>query len=109
MTSWIDRDELLVKLGSTEPPTLVEALGSAYYADAHLPGAVNIPPDQVDRLAPGTLPDTAAEAVVYCSSTCDNARIVARRLQQLGYQRIRIYAGGKEDWVEHGLPVEREA
>jgi hypothetical protein len=22
---------------------------------------------------------------------------------------VRIYLGGKEDWVEHGLPVERTA
>ena len=35
---------------------LVEALGAAYYADAHLPGAINIPPGQVDRLAPTLLP-----------------------------------------------------
>ena len=89
--------------------TLVEALGSGYYADAHLPGAINIPPDQVDRLARELLPDVAAEVVVYASATSENARIVARRLRQLGYERIAVYAGGKEDWVEQGLPVEREA
>ncbi len=86
---------------------IVEALGSAYYADAHLPGAVNIPPDQVDRLAPATLPDKDARIVVYCSGTCHNSQVAARRLVQLGYRDVHVYLGGKEDWVEHGLPVER--
>src|SRR5436305_14870265 len=107
MTMPITRDELFAKLDD-ERFCLVEALGPAYYADAHLPGAVNIPPDQVDRLASRLLPDLAADVVVYCSGTCMNAEIVARRLGDLGYQRVLIYAGGKEDWVEHASPVERQ-
>jgi rhodanese-related sulfurtransferase len=107
MATSVTRDELLVMLGAGEPVVLVEALGSAYFADVHLPGARNIPPDQVDRLATSVLPDTAAVVVVYCSGTCDNAAIVARRLTDLGYERVAVYAGGKEDWIEHGLPVER--
>ena len=108
MINSITRDDLVGKLGGAERVALVEALGPGYYADAHLPGAVNIPPDQVDRLARELLPDTAAEVVVYASATSESARIVARRLRQLGYERIAIYAGGKEEWVERGLPVERE-
>src|SRR3954454_19159947 len=109
MTMPITRDELLAKLGSAERFSLVEALGPAYFADAHLPGAINIPPDQVDRLAVRLLPDLTADVVVYCSGTCENARIVALRLGDLGYQQVAVYGGGKEEWVEHGLPVEREA
>src|SRR3954463_4791985 len=99
MTMPITRDELLAKLGGRERFALVEALGPAYFADAHLPRAVNIPPDQVDRLAARLLPALTAEVVVSCSGTCVNAAIVARRLGDLGYQRVLIYAGGKEDWV----------
>jgi rhodanese-related sulfurtransferase len=28
-------------------------------------------------------------------------------LGQLGYTNVRHYAGGKRDWVEAGLPIER--
>ena len=27
--------------------------------------------------------------------------------KQLGYAAVAVYRGGKEDWVEHGLPLER--
>jgi len=109
MTISISRDDVLGRLRSARPVLLVEALGPAYYADAHLPGAINIPPDQVDRLASRLLPDTSAEVIVYCSGACDNSGMVAGRLTELGYEQVRIYAEGKEDWIEHGLPVEREA
>jgi rhodanese-related sulfurtransferase len=51
-----------------------------------------------------------AEIVVYCASaTCQNSHIAARVLGQLGYANVRVYAGGKEDWSEAGLALEREA
>ena len=107
MPSPISRETLQARLTTTEPPVLVEALGAGFYADAHLPGAINIPLGQVDTLAPGLLPDRRAEIVVYCSGSCSNSITVARRLEELGYEAVGVYEGGKEDWVEHGLPVER--
>src|SRR5688572_18009202 len=98
---------LAARLAGPDRPVLVEALGAAFYADAHLPGAINIPPAHVDKLAPALIGDPAAEVVVYCSGTCSSANTVARRLEQLGYTTVAVYSGGKEDWVEHGLPVER--
>lgn len=107
MTNEISRDELLRLVRSDEPPVLLEALGASYFADAHLPGAANMPPDQVDVLAPALAPDRDAPVVVYCSGTCRNSEIAAERLEQLGYRDVKVYLGGKEDWVEHGLPVVR--
>ena len=107
MFARISRDDLTARLAATHRPTLVEALGAAFYADAHLPGAINIPPGSVDELAPVLLPELDAEIVVYCSGTCTSASSVAGRLAELGYRDVAVYEGGKEDWVEHGLPVER--
>ena len=103
----VSREALHEQLAGSSPPVLVEALGAAYFADAHLPGAINLPADQVDRLAPELLPDLDADLVVYCSGTCTSATIAAERLTALGYRHIRVLEGGKEEWVEHGLPVER--
>lgn len=107
VTTPISRHELWQRLSGGASVALVEALGSAYYDDAHLPGAINIPPDQVDRLAPSLLPDLRSDIVVYCSGSCQNSLIVARRLEALGYSAVRVFEGGKEEWVENDLPVER--
>jgi rhodanese-related sulfurtransferase len=103
----ICRDDLHHLLTNGRRPVLVEALGAAYYADAHLPGAVNIPPGHVDRLAAALLPDRQALIVVYCTGDGASSHAVARRLEHLGYTTVAVYRGGKEDWVEHGLPLER--
>ena len=107
MPNQISRDDLHHLMINGHRPVLVEALGAAYYADAHLPGAVNIPPGLVDRLAPPLLPDRQAPIVVYCTGTATSSHAVAQRLEQLGYTAVSVYPGGKEDWVEHGLPLER--
>ena len=47
MTQQIERDALKTLLDRDEPVTLVEALPSRYYEASHLPGAVNLPHDEV--------------------------------------------------------------
>ena len=103
----ITRDELKARLDECAPTTIVEALGPIYYEDAHLPGALNLPHDQVDALAGALLPDKDATIVVYCSNTaCQNSVVASRRLASLGYSRVLEYVEGKQDWIEAGLPVE---
>jgi rhodanese-related sulfurtransferase len=103
----ISRDDLHHLMTNGQWPVLVEALGAAYYADAHLPGAINIPPGHVDRLAAAMLPDRQAPIIVYGTGTGTSSHAVAQRLDELGYTAVAVYRGGKEDWVEHGLPLER--
>jgi rhodanese-related sulfurtransferase len=64
----ISRDELKGKIDRKERFILVETLPRAAYDHAHLPGAINLPPDQVKSQAPKLLPDKRAEIVVYCAS-----------------------------------------
>jgi rhodanese-related sulfurtransferase len=106
MTALISRDELkaAIEAGTV---TVVDALGGEYYAKQHLPGAVALVEADVDRLAPGLLPDQAAPIVTYCSNAaCPNSQRVADRLSKLGYQNVRKYREGIEDWAAAGLPLE---
>ena len=107
MPSHISRSDLHHRITNGDCSILVEALGAGFYDDAHLPGAINIPAGQVDMLAPAWLPDRHAPIVVYCSGAGASSDAVARRLEELGYSTVAVYSGGKEDWVEHGLPLER--
>ena len=49
--------------------TLVETLAPERYREAHIPGAVNIPPEQIKELAPQLLPSKDQEIVTYCTNT----------------------------------------
>jgi rhodanese-related sulfurtransferase len=68
MVQTISRDELKQKIEHKEQFLLVETLAETAYHHAHLPGAINLPPDQVNKLAPQLLPDKNAPIVVYCAS-----------------------------------------
>jgi rhodanese-related sulfurtransferase len=64
----ISRDELKRKIDLKDSFLLVETLPETAYHHARLPGAINLPPDQLKQLAPQLLPDKNAEIVVYCAS-----------------------------------------
>jgi rhodanese-related sulfurtransferase len=65
----ISRDELKQKIDRKANFQLVEALAPEKYRKAHLPGAINVPYDQVREVAPRLLPDKNAEIVTYCWSS----------------------------------------
>ena len=66
MVANIGRDELRAKMNRGDPFILLEVLAPQYYRHSHLPGALNLPPDNVDEMAPNLLPDKEAEIVLYC-------------------------------------------
>lgn len=108
MNRKITREQLSSLLASANPPLVFEALPAKYFNDRHLPGARNMPHDEVAELAPRLAPDKAAPIVVYCANAaCQNSHIAAGRLGQLGYTDVRVYAEGKQDWIDAGLPVEQ--
>jgi rhodanese-related sulfurtransferase len=104
----ISCDELQRKLESREPFALVDALPPMSFAHSHLPGAINLTPHEVDAAAARRLPDKSAEIVVYCANpSCESSVETAERLVALGYANVRHYTGGKDEWRERGLPLER--
>jgi rhodanese-related sulfurtransferase len=106
----IKREEIERHLAAHTPITLVEALPEKYFRDGHLPGAINLPHDQVRGRAAELLPDKQAFIVVYCASApCQNSAIAARTLDALGYTNVAEYVEGKQDWVEAGLALEKSA
>ena len=106
MSSVISRSEILENRCRNSPMILVEALPYQYYADVHLPGAININHDEVEQLAPKVLPDKKALVVVYCSNkSCNNSTLAAQTLERMGYANVRKYSEGKQDWIAAGLPT----
>jgi rhodanese-related sulfurtransferase len=101
----ITRDDLctLLDAGSV---VLVEALSAAAYDAEHIPGAVNVPGDLTTDLATELAPDKAGTVVVYCSGpACGRSKVTAAAFERLGYTDVRVYPGGKLDWMDAGLPL----
>ena len=69
MENTISTRDLKAKLDRKESIKLVETLAPERYREAHLPGAVNIPPDKIKELARQVLPSKHAEIVTYCANT----------------------------------------
>ena len=104
----ISCEQVQEKLDRVEPLVLVDALPPMSYAHSHLPGAINLPPHEVDAAARRRLPDKDAEIVVYCANPdCESSTETAERLVELGYTNVRHYPGGKNEWRDRGLPLER--
>ncbi len=67
MDASISTKDLKSKLDRREI-VLVETLAPERYREAHIPGALNIPPEQIKELAPQLLPNKNAEIVTYCAN-----------------------------------------
>lgn len=102
----ITLEDVLEMQVNDEPFTFVEALPRDHFDEGHLPGAVNIPLNQVDKLAPDLL-DKGDTVVVYCASyACKASTHVTRKLLELGYRNVLDYKGGKKEWKREGFKLE---
>ena len=87
---------------------LIDVRSPELFADAHVPGAINIPHAKIIAArmacyAPGTL------FVVYCAGPhCNGAERGALRLARLGLP-VKVMIGGMTGWLDEGFDVEREA
>ncbi len=80
------------------------------FAEGHIPGARNmtLPPIEAGGRDPGLTPH--ANLVVCGDNPADAlARAMTKRLLQLRYQGVRLYAGGQEEWKRMAQPVETGA
>jgi len=105
----VTAEELLRLIEDDDALVLVDALPPMSYAHSHLPGAINLPPSAVDpSVLARRIPDRNAEIVVYCANPdCEDSVATAHRLRALGYTNVHHYPGGKNEWREAGLPLER--
>lgn len=101
----IKREELKQKLENNEV-ILIEVLDRESYEKSHIKGAINIPLEDIGAEAKDRF-DKDDEIVVYCSDyECTASPKAARKLDDLGFENVYHYKGGKKDWKDSGLPME---
>ena len=87
---------------------LLDARPEPAFRKERLPGAINIPSDDIRADALRGLPDKNAEIVVYCGNApCQRSNLAAECLLNMGYANVRDYHEGKADWMKAALKIER--
>lgn len=71
------------------------------YAEAHIPGAINVPNEEIGEEPIAELPDKDQIILVYCRSG-NRSKEAAQKLADRGYTNV-IEFGGIKDW--HGETV----
>lgn len=98
-------DELKELMNDDEQYVLVDARDKKDYKKMHIPGAVSMPVDDVDKLSEGL--DKDKDVIVYCSGMmCDASTDAASILLKKGFKKVSEYKGGIQDWVGGGNPTE---
>ena len=99
----IGTEELKEKLDRGDDFKLVMVLGEWEYRAKHIPGSLRV--STVEEGAEALDPDD--EIVLYDSGPyCVASRMAYRILKENGYQHVRRYAGGLEEWESAGHPLE---
>ncbi|RPE77631.1 MULTISPECIES: rhodanese-like domain-containing protein [unclassified Frondihabitans] len=94
----------VTELNDATDPVLVDVREPNEYATGHVPGAINIPLDDLASRVED-VPD-AEPVYVICQAGIRSAR-GADILIDLGYQAVSV-DGGTQAWIEHDLPLDTE-
>ncbi len=84
-------------------PVVIDVRTAAEYASGHIPGAVNVPFDQVARRIAEI--DAPHGVALYCM-VGPRARKGESALLAAGYENVLHLEGGLAAWLAAGLPVE---
>ncbi|MDK9703806.1 MAG: rhodanese-like domain-containing protein [Sulfuritalea sp.] len=76
------------------------------YDPGHIPGAINIPDSQFDKLVDKLPADKATLLLFYCGGLeCMLSHNSAFKAEKLGYTNIKVYPAGSPDWKAKGAQV----
>lgn len=85
--------------------TLIDVRSREGYQEEHVPGAINIPEEELENRLSEIPKDKAV--IVYCwTITCHLAAHAGLTLAKHGYF-VRELEGGIQEWKENDMPVER--
>ncbi len=82
---------------------LIDVRTPSEFKNGHVPGAINIPLDQLQARI-DEIP-TDKPIVVICASG-NRSQTGAKRLANAGYDRVYNLKGGTMSWMMAGLPIE---
>lgn len=103
----ISQTELMQRIEADHAHLILDVRNPEEYKRGRIPGAVNIPHDQLDSRFVEIGSYSNREVVLYCGSGV-RVRIAANTLQSAGFSKLLHLEGDMNGWVRNGsLPVVR--
>jgi phage shock protein E len=103
----IPQAELLQRIRTNHAGLILDVRSPEEYAEGHIPGAINIPHDQLGSRHPEIGTHKHKEIVLYCRSG-GRVGIAADILQAAGFNKLLHLAGDMGGWSSNGnLPIKR--
>jgi len=97
--------ELLNRIKSKNPPTVVDVRTIFEFRKGHIPGVIHAPTWKILFRLTRIPSDRTAELVVTCELG-PRAQIAKGLLTILGYRNVDLLAGHMAGWRRAGLPLE---
>lgn len=92
----ISQEEAAQVMESGEDFVILDVRTPEEFAAGHIPGAVNLPNEDISSQKPAQLPDTQQQILVYCRSG-NRSKQASRKLADLGYTNVLEF-GGIKTW-----------
>jgi len=83
---------------------LVDVREESEWAAGHLPSAIQLGKGVIERDIEKTIPDPAAEIILYCGGGYRSA-LAADNLRKMGYENVISMDGGFHGWREEGCEI----
>ena len=96
--------DLVQRLEGEDAPVILDVRSPEEYAEGHIPGAINVPYDQIAANLDSLESFLTAEVVVYCR-TGRRAGVAEKALREAGFTQVVDLEGHMTTWNEAGLPV----
>ena len=105
-SSDISPEALLARSGSGDAPLLLDVRTPEEFAKGHVPGALNIPVDQLTARTQELAAHRDGDVVVYCERGGRAAK-AATVLREAGFLNVLHLEGDMSAWRADGRPVDR--
>ena len=102
----VTAEALQAKIEAERQVVVYDIRTEGEYLEGHVPGAINILPQDIRTISQALPGNKRQPLVFYCRGAgCSLSRVAAMEAYKLGYEDIRIFPGGMPEWTKAGYPI----
>ena len=102
----ISQEDLLAKMEQKDQLLILDVRNTGEFEQAHIPGAINIPHNQLSSRIDELLPYRDKEIVTYCRSG-SRVRLAIHTLKKAGFINLWHLKGDMKAWIKNQRKIER--